>query len=205
MNPPKATLDEVIAEIGRIDPSIAARFAPPASENEIIHLEGIVGRTLPEEAKAIYRLHNGQRAGEWAWTIYHHYLMSIREAIDTLAMYRGAWAEFGATGQDAWLDEPTDPRTPGLYSPWRVPFLHDDTGNYVGYDLEPGPAGTYGQVVVFGGDVNPQVVCASIGELWGALLHELRAGNWILSDDGDGNLILDFKRKDSPVARLLSL
>lgn len=208
-----ASFSELIEEIGRIDPSITARFAPPASEAEIERLEAFVGLPLPEEAKAVYRLHDGQGASAGVWTIYHRYLMTIQEAMDTMTMYREFWEESVARPRDPWVDElgdqdpPDDPRLGlGIYSPWRVPVLHDDTGNYVGYDLEPGPAGTYGQVLVYGADVDPQVVCDSLGELWGALLHELRTGNWVLQENPHyGNRWLDFKRQDSPVARLLSL
>lgn len=59
---------------------------------------------------------------------------------------------------------------------------------------------------MFGGDVDAQVVCGSLGELWTALLGELRSGNWVLREDSSTGLLeLEFKTQDSEVARLLSL
>ncbi|KAL1411093.1 Cell wall assembly regulator [Vanrija albida] len=66
-----------------------------------------------------------------------------------------------------------------------LPLLSDRTGNYVGVDLDPGPAGHWGQVIIFGRDFDRKcVVWRGEGEGgWGkwlaSFVDEVEAGeNW---------------------------
>lgn len=200
--PGKATFAELLGEVGRVAPFLTAPLAPPAAEAEIERLERWLGTPVPEEAREVYRLHDGQRAGGRVPTLFNHGLLSIAQALDELGVHREI-RESGICEDDPLLDRRLSEGFPSAY---HVPLLSDDTGNFVGYDVRPGPAGTYGQVLVFGGDVDAQVVCGSLPELWGALLDELRRGNWALRESERRTYPrLSFKNQDSEVARLLSL
>lgn len=66
-----------------------------------------------------------------------------------------------------------------------LPLVSDRTGNYVGVDLDPGPAGHWGQVIIFGRDFDRKcVVWRGEGEGgWGkwlaSFVDEVEAGeNW---------------------------
>lgn len=63
-----------------------------------------------------------------------------------------------------------------------VPLLSDRTGNYVGVDLDPGPNGSLGQVIVFGRDFDRKCVLwmgdgeGGWGKWLAAFVDELQSG-----------------------------
>jgi cell wall assembly regulator SMI1 len=200
-NVPSVSFSELLTEFQRISPPLTEHWAPPALKVEIARLQTWLGVPLPPEALEVYRLHNGQ-ADFRVRMVFNHFLSDINQALDDLGRHRDI--------RDSGVVEdgpPEDRRLlEGFPSAFHVPLLTDDTGNFVGYDLRPGPDGHFGQVVVFGADVDAQVVCGSLGELWGALVCELREGNWELSDElGTGFQGLRFKTESSEIVRLLSL
>jgi cell wall assembly regulator SMI1 len=77
-----------------------------------------------------------------------------------------------------------------------IPLMSDRTGNYVGVDLDPGPGGARGQVIVFGRDFDRKcVLWKGEGEGgWGrwlaALVDELESGEgagWESSTTGNSS------------------
>ncbi|KAI9757771.1 MAG: Cell wall assembly regulator [Lichina confinis] len=68
--------------------------------------------------------------------------------------------------------------------PGWIPLARDWGGNNIAVDLAPGPAGTWGQVVVFGRDFDCKYVVA---RSWGAFLasvaDDLEGDRWFVDDD----------------------
>lgn len=127
-----SSFSELLAELYRIYPPFTERLAPPAPKSEIERLEAWLGVSVPEEARAVYRLHDGQGESK-AYTVYSRYLLSINEALDQLALQRGG-RESGIVLDDLLEDQRL---SQGFPSAFHVPLLSDDTGNFVGYDVRP--------------------------------------------------------------------
>ncbi|WP_348651944.1 SMI1/KNR4 family protein [Curtobacterium citreum] len=67
-----------------------------------------------------------------------------------------------------------------------IPLTHDGGGNHIGVDLDPGPAGTVGQVITFGADDEVHHVLAPSLVSYLEQVYDLVAsGDLIPSDDED--------------------
>lgn len=149
---------------------------PGCDEGELDALELEIGHPLPEDFRAFYRIHDGQKRGADFGLIYGLPLMSLAE----IAESRRRWDEIAAT----WSDHAhqrclSGERVKPLYANrmW-VPFTHDWGGNHLGLDLDPGPTGLVGQVINFGRDEQDKYVLAdSFTAMWGWLLDHYESGN----------------------------
>lgn len=80
-----------------------------------------------------------------------------------------------------------------------VPITKDNCGNQIAIDLAPGPAGTYGQVILFGRDYDTKVVVASsFHELIFTFVNDLEQGNFQIdqTEDQDQYGYLEPSRND---------
>lgn len=79
-----------------------------------------------------------------------------------------------------------------------IPLARDWGGNYLATDLAPGPAGTWGQIIIFGRDYDCKYVVA---RSWGALLAMVAddiASDKVHIDEDSGELkLLEFKKKQN--------
>jgi cell wall assembly regulator SMI1 len=75
------------------------------------------------------------------------------------------------------------------HHPGWIPLTRDGSGNHMGVDLAPGPAGTRGQVIVFGRDENEKLqVSTSVSDFFHWYANELEAGNFIVEIDEDDDV-----------------
>lgn len=157
--------------------------------------EAAHGLALPGDVRALYGVHDGQ-AGGAPGVVGGLRLLPVAEA----AAEGARWRDVLATTPDlAGLDVEAHP--PGAVRPdyWNarwVPLADDGAGNGLALDLDPGEAGTLGQVVTVGADEPARrVVAPSLG----ALLERLAAawGSGALALDGlearfrDGRTVFD--------------
>lgn len=79
-----------------------------------------------------------------------------------------------------------------------IPLARDWGGNYLATDLAPGPAGTWGQIIIFGRDYDCKYVVA---RSWAALLAMVAddiGSDKVSIDDDTGELkLLEFKKKQN--------
>lgn len=79
-----------------------------------------------------------------------------------------------------------------------IPLARDWGGNYLATDLAPGPAGTWGQIIIFGRDYDCKYVVA---RSWGALLAMVAddlATDKVHIDEDSGELkLLEFKKRQN--------
>jgi cell wall assembly regulator SMI1 len=75
-----------------------------------------------------------------------------------------------------------------------IPLVRDWGGNNLAIDLAPGPAGTWGQVIMFGRDYDTKYVVA---RSWGAFLalvaDDLNSGKWFIDEDSNELKLREFK------------
>ena len=139
----------------------------PALPEEIADIERQMGMELPSELKELYRLNNGQN---------HQY--GVIFGLDFLSvedMFRrwSEWKELIESEGDEGLRElgefcqshPAGVIRPVYADTGWIPVLYDGAGNAIGFDMNPGPDGTPGQLINFGRDEDGKYVLASsLGE-----------------------------------------
>jgi len=141
-------------------------------------LEQGTGLTLPDDLRRVYLINNGQESYTSLGIFVGITFLSSEEALETWQ----SWAE-GAPYDPEFNEErsayPPDAVRAGYFRPTRLPIAHDYGNNFIGLDLDPGPAGTVGQVITYGRD---ELVAYRIAESFGAflewLLDQYRSGNY---------------------------
>jgi cell wall assembly regulator SMI1 len=188
-------------------PQAGGKDSPPASEEQLRQFESAIGVKLPKDVRDSYRVYNGQCAG--LGIIYRLAVEPLRECL----LHWRNWVEgYGENLKDnsaADLDSGCSSFPDGFVRPvyfdsgW-VPLTYDSGGNHIGVDLNPGPKGCRGQVIVFGRDDEFHPVLAlSWGQFLTDLADELEAGNYRLdlTDPDYPNL----KPDDPPTAHFHSI
>lgn len=172
-------------------PRIYEGLAPGAAEEEIAESENVCGFRLPPDVCQSYLRHNGQSD----------------DLVDNLNM--GAGGEFipGYFGLlpisglvSGWQDnidllktlpngvdddDATDPRVKRVYlHPAWVPFASDIGGNRLCLDFDPGPGGTYGQVILFDHeDSMRQVLAPGLAAWLNIIVSDLEAGRLVWNEE----------------------
>ena len=154
---------------------------PPTSMNSIRKLEAQIGTTLPQSFVSSLRIHDGMHHGPVFCN--YHFLLSVR-------------------GISEWwricMDNPWDRPGPRYYHSkrikgelrWRaawLPIAQDDGGNLLGIDLDPGPAGSVGQVFNWNnyGAPTPKVLTDSYAAWLHLIAEELFHRRFTLNEWGD--------------------
>ncbi|TID19673.1 cell wall assembly and cell proliferation coordinating protein [Venturia nashicola] len=86
-----------------------------------------------------------------------------------------------------------------------IPLARDWGGNLIAVDLAPGPAGTWGQIIIFGRDYDTKFVIArSWASFLATVADDLGSGDKVIIDDESGDLKFKcFKDHDPPYLEIL--
>jgi cell wall assembly regulator SMI1 len=175
-----------------------------ATAKKIRSVERALGRKLPEDLVESYRLHDGQEYPlfDAPGLVYGLPLLPLTNCLREWRHWKEAREgdEDGMRSLDAGCVSFPDGAVRQLYThtAW-VPVSEDCGGNNLGIDLDPGPKGTAGQVIVFGrdDDDNHCVLAASWGQFLTDLAEELEAGNYrIEQQEGAGSPTFDLAVPD---------
>jgi cell wall assembly regulator SMI1 len=190
---PKPLIDEDIGPtLARLDAWYAAHlsddryaFNPPASEQQLDSFERIVGIRLPRSYRQLYRWHDGEDDDRWGH-IYGLPLLSLRAAAFQWNAWNAVLADFGGDrykiAGDAWPKGAVDP---AYINPRWIPLTHDRSGNHIGVDFDPWPAGRVGQLILYGRDEDVKAVLApSLGSFLDWIADLLERGNFTIQTDG---------------------
>ncbi len=167
---------EIEAGLAALDVA-GVRLAEGASEAKLKEFEEETGVALPEEVRELFAGHDGQIGHEVGAVGFH--FVSLDETRKISSDWAAVREKLGEGAKP--LDRVCTSRPPKAiqrkYSaPGWVALLRDDEGNYIGVDLEPGPAGKRGQVLNFGRDEQTKyVLFPDAGELLEWLASEFRA------------------------------
>lgn len=166
-----------LPQFGRDDPA-------PVSEKQLQEFEAAIGQRLPKDVRESYRVYDGQCAG--VGIAYGLAVVSLREALGHWEGWRDGYGKNVEDGSAAGLDSSCTSFPDGFIRPvyfdsgW-IPLTYDSSGNHIAIDLNPGPKGTKGQVIVFGPDDEFHPVLAlSWGQFLTDLADEFEAGNYRL-------------------------
>ncbi|TPX09684.1 uncharacterized protein E0L32_009157 [Thyridium curvatum] len=75
-----------------------------------------------------------------------------------------------------------------------IPLVRDWGGNNLAVDLAPGPAGRWGQIILFGRDYDTKyVVAKSWAAFLGVVADDLNSGKWFIDEDTNELKLREFK------------
>lgn len=198
--------EDIAPTLSRLDRWFAAhlrpdRYAlnPPASEAELDSFERLVGIKLPSSFRQLYRRHNGENDDRWGH-IYGLPLLPLKDAGFQWRMWKRVLADFKgdryAIPGGAW---PAGAVDPAYINPRWIPLTHDGSGNHIGLDFAPWPAGRVGQVIVYGRDEEVKAVLApSLGAFLAWIANLLESANFRLGPEPGHVMIREFRLKTPP-------
>lgn len=184
---PLAQLDRWLA---RYLPPVAAALNPGATDAQLDHLASLVGAPLPDDYRALYKWHNGQRDVENLYTGPWYGL-----DFPSLDQVEHEWKIWAQLADEKWseLNEVVVSIKPGVVKPlyanrgW-IPFATDGGGNCLGIDLDPDVHGIRGQVINFGRDEDlKRAIAPNVTAFLQWYVAQLLAGNFRIEtheDDG---------------------
>jgi molybdopterin molybdotransferase len=115
----------------------------PATEDELLILEGALGVKLPDDFRASLQTHDGQ-ADQRGRCFFEETPLDIKGILREWTTWRDLVVEGAFEGVAS------DPDT-GVKDNWYnlkwIPFTKDGIGDCLCLDLDPAPGGTYGQVI----------------------------------------------------------
>ena len=131
-------------------PKRLSQLAPGATPEQIAEFERLVGRSLPEDFRQSYAIHDGAYGvpfGECP-----DYLLSHDQIAGLLP-----WMREDLIPPSAYRHEPVPegPVRPTWWSEGWVPIVGEGTGDYLCIDLDPAEGGTVGQVFDWGHEYGP--------------------------------------------------
>lgn len=200
-------------------PHAYANLAPGATDGELAELERGIGRQLPDDVRAVLRLHNGQRltmtATTWDWATPCIPTASFLSTSAILEIWR-EWEEVRHS-PDVTLEELQEiggvlPSAAGVVKPlyttpdW-IPLWADTTSaDYIGLDFDPDAGGVPGQIINFGRDENYHFLIArNFTELLRILVEDVvDLGRWEASvEERDGELLHGFGNQQELIFNVL--
>ena len=132
-----------------LSPLVRSLLAPGAAPEAFREVTSLLPSPPPEAWTKLYRAANGEQIDYGEGFLFGMRFLPLH---DVRAVLEEAQGLIEAGYVDDW-DEMEDPRvkqdSPSLAL---LPIFDDFCGNYLGLDLDPGPRGQYGQVVIFGAD-----------------------------------------------------
>jgi cell wall assembly regulator SMI1 len=183
-------------------PETHADLRPGVEASQLEALAREIGvQELPRGFSDLYRWHDGQSSevpddagrcsrdpfvsGIW-WGLP---FITLDGVLDEWRRWDGVIDSLASSAQD--LDAEARSTPPGAiklkyaHRGW-LPFAKDWGGNHIGVDLDPGPDGTYGQVINFGRDeFHKRVLARSVEDFVAWMARELDAGNFSIDDRHD--------------------
>lgn len=172
-------------------PLLRQSLRPPASEGDLQSFEALLGQTLPQDVRELYRLADGQIPFQFGQTPYYPGLF-VSLPFNPLETVTRHWRQARELEAEFNSDEFLSSFPPDAIKiidsnrGW-IPISDDAGGNHIAIDLDPGPAGNFGQVIITGTDEQERVRVASS---LSAFLHwaagEFEAGHFTGSgEDGE--------------------
>ena len=201
-------------------PAAFDNLAPPATEAELAEAERVIGDSLPDDVKAVLRMHNGQKvtatpsgADEGIPCLPTLSFLSTAH----IASEWKSWDDLRREAAPGELEEieggtfaSAEGKVKPIYtSPGWIPLWGGGTAaDYIGVDLDPDAGGRRAQIINFGRNQEGHYLAAPhFTALLAILLEEVEAGHWRATTriDDDGNEVPWFGDPDSYPALFATL
>jgi len=169
-------------------PSTLDMLYPPVKPQVIRAVEKAIGQELPEPVRESYRIHNGQ-ANRVNGMLFGLPLLPLGQppkGKDDCFGHWKNWSDYERSKQEHNFDHlascfPAETVQPVYFDRGWLPFSHDGGGNHLAIDLNPGPNGTRGQVIVCGrDDTFHPVLAVNFAQFLSDVATELERGNFII-------------------------
>jgi cell wall assembly regulator SMI1 len=154
-------------------PDLLDELAPGASEEDLIQGEAALGVKLPEDFKALYRLHNGGCfLPPWG---------ERTRPLKSIVQDREMIKEWDQNDDNFFSDKPAGPVQPLRGHPEWIPFFWVGYGGeYLCLDLAPGPGGRTGQVILRPHEYDPaRFITNSFEALIAQIADDLEADTYL--------------------------
>lgn len=169
-------------------PQVLESLQIGASDTEIAELEEFLAIQLPEDVKALYRIHNGQSDYTYGFFDGREFL-SLNRIKDEWQIWKslldnGTFQD--SNGQDQGCDPDLGSRNLWWSDKW-IPLTYDGCGNHDCLDLAPDASGTLGQIITMWHDDSERKIVASSFRAWLQNYAEgLASGKFIFSEEYGG-------------------
>lgn len=158
-------------------PRIAYSLRPPASDAEIDDLELLVGTSLPEQFRQLYKLANGQ-VEDCALFPDGYELMPLDMIQSTWKMLKNM---YDSQYQMRIEREEDGPVRNTWWHPLWIPFAFQVSGDHYCIDMNPSREGTQGQVIEFIHDDEPRpLLGASLAEFLKHFDYGIHSGKYLM-------------------------
>lgn len=176
----KETWQKIETWLGANVPGVMETLLPGASLQEIQRAEEILGVTLPPDVRESYAVHNGQALDE---NTAGYGLVAGHELL-RLAYVTAAWRGYKAQYDEGSFDVIPEPE-PGLkddfWNPKWIPITTMGTTEHHCVDLDPGPGGSVGQIILWNRDGHRIVVARSFREWMEQFAQDLEEGHYTVA------------------------
>ena len=177
-------------------PKIVEALQKPASQEKLIELESLVGKSLPESLISLYQTYNGINPDMFANFVYGIPFISIEQSIEQIAELEQPNDEMELSYADKEI------KSNYTFGRLRIP-IGDDSGTcLICVDLDPSVNGICGQVILIDYDNNIALKLAnSVADYIESFSSDLLSGKYSLQEDAlaDGVHWLKPKREIDPV------
>jgi len=164
-------------------------LCPPATDDEIVNLETMLGVNLPYDFVVFLRIHNGQKGSAGG-------LFDNSEFLSTAAIIEQwkVWKDLlDSDDFEGYKSEPDAGVRDDWWNAKWIPFTHNGSGDHYCLDLAPGTDGQEGQVITMWHDMGTRAVKACSFTHWFAeYVDAVIAGKYVYSEDFGGLVDADF-------------
>ena len=164
-------------------PMVLETLQPGATEEQFAQVEKMLSIELPEDFKAVYRIHNGQINDNEGF-LYGREMLSLERIQNEWKV----WKELLDTGEfDGIKSEPTTTIRDDWWNARWIPITWDGAGNHHCLDLDPTTENAMGQIIDFWhDDPTRSVEAGSFGSWISDYLEKCEAGKYVYSESYAG-------------------
>jgi cell wall assembly regulator SMI1 len=164
-------------------PEGLASLNPPATNEQIAHLQEALGVTLPDDYVACLKIHNGQNTNVGGLFDGSEFLSN-----DEILAQWAVWKDLLDGGEFADIEsEPAN----GVRNDWWnaswIPFTHNGGGDHLCLDLAPDASGSSGQVITMWHDsAERELLAPSFGSWFNSYTKRVFSGDIVYSPEYGG-------------------